>query len=184
MTQKKIIEKLHAAFAEVEATANLVPDAHFFQRRMTDKWSVAENVEHLFLAVKPLVGLFGKPEVMLANWGKSSGRSASYDEVVARYLEKVGNVGVNAFITSPDNMATSKQELIENLRSINDKFLARASLFTEQELDTYQVPHPLIGLLTCREFLYFTHYHTLRHCDTIKKLMSPIPAFPRGEGGV
>ncbi len=184
MTQKKIIEKLHAAFAEVEATANLVPEANFFQRPVTDKWSVAENVEHLFLAVKPLVGLFGKPDVMLIQWGKSGRASRSYDQVVATYLEKVGNVGVNAFITSPDNMSNSKQELIENLKGINNKFLARTSLFTEQELDMYQVPHPLIGLLTCREFLYFTHYHTLRHGETIKKLMSPIQAFPQGKGGV
>ena len=65
-------------------------------------------------------------------------------------------------------MSTSKAELIENLKGINNKFLVRTSLFTEEELDIYQVPHPLIGLLTCREFLYFTHYHTLRHHETIK----------------
>ncbi len=182
MTQKKIMEKLHTAFTEVEQTANLVPETYYFKRPLADKWSVAENVEHLFLAVKPLVGLFGKPEIMLANWGKSNRPSGSYDQVVATYLEKVGNVGVNAFITSPDNMTDSKQELIENLKAINNKLLVRVSLFTEQELDMYQVPHPLIGLLTCREFLYFTHYHTLRHCETIKK--SLIPAFRQGEGGV
>ncbi len=117
MTQKKIIEKLHTAFAEVETAAGLVPEANFFQRPVSGKWSVAENVEHLFLAVKPLVGLFGKPEVMLANWGKSNRPSGSYDKVVATYLEKVGNVGVNAFITSPDNMSTSKLEFVENLQA-------------------------------------------------------------------
>ena len=71
-------------------------------------------------------------------------------------------------------MPASKQELVENLKGINSKFLVRISLLTGKELDTFQVPHPLIGLLTCREFLYFTHYHTLRHCETIKKLQSEL----------
>jgi hypothetical protein len=170
MTQKKIIEKLHSAFAEVEKTAQHFPEATFFQPPSTGKWSAAENVDHLFLSVKPLVGLFGKPEVMLERWGSSNRPSQTYEQVVAIYLEKVGSVGVNAFITDPENRSTSKQELIENLKGINNKFLVRSSLFTELELDHYQVPHPLIGLLTCREFLYFTHYHTLRHCETIRKL--------------
>ena len=174
MTQKKIIEKLHAAFTEVENTADSVNESIFFQRPASGKWSVAENVEHLFLAVKPLVGLFGKPDVMLTNWGKSDRPSGSYDNIVATYLIKVGNIGVNAFITSPENMPASKQELVENLKGINSKFLVRISLLTGKELDTFQVPHPLIGLLTCREFLYFTHYHTLRHCETIKKLQSEL----------
>ena len=170
MTQKKIIEKLHRAFTEFETAADLVPESKFFQRPLPDKWSVAENADHLFLAVKPLVGLFGKPEVMLANWGKSNGASRSYDALVALYLEKVGSVGVNTFITAQENLTSSKQQLLDDLKAINRKFLVRVSLFTEKELDVYQVPHPVIGMLTCREFLYFTHYHTLRHCETVKKI--------------
>ncbi len=170
MTQKKIIEKLYTAFAEVENTARLVPEASFFQRPAAGKWSVAENVEHLFLSVKPLAALFADPRSMQDRWGSSSRSSRTYDQMVAAYLEKVGNVGAGLPAYTPKNEATSKPQLIESLSAVNNKFLVRASLFTEAELDDYQVPHPIIGLLTCREFLYFTHYHTMRHRDTIKKL--------------
>jgi len=171
MTQKKIIEQLHLAFSDVANTAKLFSEETFFQRPATGKWSVAENAEHLILSVKPLAGLFGQPETMLEKWGKTTRPQGNYDKVVAVYLEKVGNVGVGFPSFTPSNTITSKQELVDELDAVNNKFLVRASLLTEMELDTYQVPHPLIGMLTCREFLYFTHYHTMRHCGTMKQLL-------------
>ena len=171
MTQKKIIEKLHLVFSELEKTLLLFPEAHFFKRPSEGKWSAAENAEHLFLCVKPLVGLFGKHESMLERWGSCNRKSRDYDAIVAAYLEKVGTVGKGLPNFTPENITASKQELIDNLNAINKTFLVISSLFTEKELDMYQVPHPVIGMLTCREFLYFTHYHTGRHCDTMKKLL-------------
>ncbi len=170
MRQKKIIEKLHTAFAEVEQAAELVPETLFFQQPFPGKWSVAEHADHLFLAVKPLVGLFGKPEVMLANWGKSNGISRSYNDLLAVYREKVKGVRTNTFVTPLEELTKSKRQVIEDLVAINRSFLVRASLFTEKELDMYQVPHPVIGMLTAREFLYFTHFHTQMHCETIRNL--------------
>lgn len=159
MTQKKIIEKLHLAFADVDNIAHQFPEDNFFQRPANGKWSAAENVEHLFLSVMPLAGLFCNPALMLEKWGKSERISEDYDKVVAIYQEKIGTIrgAVPGFI--PEAIVASRQELIQNLKAVNTKFLLRASLFTEEELDIFQVPHPLIGLLTCREFLYFTHYH-------------------------
>ena len=109
---------------------------------------------------------------MAERWGTGSGRSRSYEAIVAAYLQKVGAVGPGLPEFTPAHITESKQQLIGKLKDINNPFLVRASLFTEKELDTYQVPHPVIGMLTCREFLYFTHYHTGRHCDTMKKLLS------------
>ncbi len=171
MTQKKIIEQLHLAFSDVENTARQFSVSMFFQKPVTGKWSAAENVEHLILSVKPLAGLFSKPETMVEKWGKTTRPQRNYDKVVAAYLEKVGDVGAGFPDFMPRNAMSTKQERIDDLNAINNKFLARASLLTEPELDTYQVPHPLIGMLTCREFLYFTHYHTIRHCGTMKQLL-------------
>ena len=120
------------------------------------------------------MGLFGKPEVMTGNWGNPTHTSRSYNAIVAAYLDKVGNVKNNTFVSSPENMPATKGELLDCLNGINKKFLVRVSLFTEDELDKYQAPHPLIGLLTVREFLYFTHYHTLRHWETIRKILKGI----------
>jgi len=68
-------------------------------------------------------------------------------------------------------MELTKTDLILNFHTINEKFLERTALLSENNLDNYQIPHPLIGLLTCREFLYFTHYHTMHHFNTIKNVL-------------
>ena len=41
---------------------------------------------------------------------------------------------------------------------------------TEEELDTYLIPHPLIGKMTLRELLFFTVYHIGHHLKTIKNI--------------
>ena len=171
MTQPEILSKLRIVFTEVEDTIQNVPELNFFQRPPTNKWSVAENVDHLFLVAKPLVSLFAKPELMTANWGKPTHAKRNYDELVAVYLEKIGNVGGTTSNFSPKNEIKTKPELTHNLISIQNKFLERVASLTENDLDTHQIPHPLIGLLTCREFLYFTHYHTCRHLKTIRKII-------------
>jgi len=51
-------------------------------------------------------------------------------------------------------MVESKQELV----SVAEKW-------NEDELDQYQLPHPILGKLTIREMLYFTIYHNLRHAS-------------------
>ena len=40
----------------------------------------------------------------------------------------------------------------------------------KKQLDTYILPHPVIGKLSIREMLYFTHLHTVHHCEIIKKM--------------
>lgn len=39
----------------------------------------------------------------------------------------------------------------------------RVDSWTEQDLDTVLLPHPLLGKLTVREMLYFTIYHAQHH---------------------
>ena len=174
MTQQEIIEQLRSIFSEVEKNGALFSEEKFFKRPDTGKWSAAENIQHLFLSAKPLVGLFGKPDFMKQQWGESNRPSMHYEAVVKIYLEKIGNLGAVVPAYVPDGLCTTQAEQLANLHSLHSKFTERALALTDEILDNYQVPHPLIGLLTVREFLYFTHYHTQRHNDTIVGLMKSV----------
>ncbi|HSY77734.1 MAG TPA: DinB family protein, partial [Bacteroidia bacterium] len=156
MTQSEILNKLEEEFAEMEKTASSFTEDQFFQSPVPGKWSAAQNLEHLFMSTKPLAGLFGTPEIMVEKWGKSNKPSRSYDEVVELYLQKVGNVGAGIPAFTPQETELTKGEQIIKFDMVNEKFLDRAGKLSETDLDTYQAPHPLIGLLTVREFLYFT----------------------------
>ena len=41
--------------------------------------------------------------------------------------------------------------------------------FSEDEIDTYILPHPLLGKLTIREMIYFTIYHVEHHQNNTKQ---------------
>jgi hypothetical protein len=174
MIQSEILNELNNELAALEKTSSSFTEDQFFQNPAGDKWSAAQNMEHLFLATKPLVGLFGTPGIMIERWGKSSRPSRSYDEVVAEYLKIVGNAGKASASTTPQATEPTKGEQIVKFEMLNDKFVERVEKLSEIDLDTYQVPHPLIGILTVREFLYFTLYHSKRHHEAIKNALNSL----------
>ena len=169
MIQQDIINKLAEAFAATEMTANKFSDEQFFAKPESGKWSAAEQTQHLFLSVKPLVGLFGKPELML-QFGPCSRPRMDYAEVINLYLEKLKTFSTSGINNTVEGISSTRKEQIANLHAIHAKVLERAATLPENILDEYQLPHPLIGLLTVREWLYFTHYHTLHHMRVMEGL--------------
>ena len=49
-----------------------------------------------------------------------------------------------------------------------DKMIARLSSWSESKLDTYLLPHPLLGKLTLREMLFFSVYHIEHHLKLLE----------------
>jgi hypothetical protein len=170
MKQNIILKKLRTAFTELEETIAHFPEHDFFKKPTENKWSAAENVEHLFLSVKPLAGLLGNTEVMIAKWGRSNRSSVSYEAVVLSYNEQISGKTIVAPLYAPENTISDQKEYLANIIGINNKLLVKASLLTETELDMYQAQHPVLGLLTSRELLYFTHHHTVWHHKTIRQI--------------
>jgi hypothetical protein len=170
MTVQETLAELQSQVTEVEKAANTFTEDTFFERAESGKWSVAENLEHLFLSAKPLVGLFGTPQIMAEKWPQANRPSQSYDELVALYLSKVGSMANAPNPTAPQNTEPTKSEQVVKYVFIHERFIERAEALHPEILDTYQVPHPLLGLLTIREFLYFTLYHNRHHKKAINKL--------------
>ena len=48
--------------------------------------------------------------------------------------------------------------------------------WNEADLDRYRMPHPLLGLLTVREMLQFTVYHTAHHLSRVAERAAAEPA--------
>ncbi len=162
---------LAAAFKEVENTGANFTEAQFFEKPASGKWSAAEHVQHLFVSAKPLVGLFGKPDLML-QFGKPNRVGMNYEQVVELYLEKLNSPAAAPVVSrnNVEGLSPTQSQQLENLHSLQAKFLERAAGLTESVLDEHQIPHPLMGMLTVREFLYFTHYHTLHHTKSMAAL--------------
>ena len=166
MDKKQILQKLSEGFDLVEETLRNTENDVFF-RRKDDKWSVAENAKHLILSVNPLNMAFSLPNFTLLFFGKLNRPARNYEEMVEKYHQKLaeGAVATPQFI--PEGVSSNQEDLIQELKKTNDKFLIKVDNFEEEDLDKYLIPHPVLEKLTIREMLYFTICHTLHHHKAI-----------------
>ena len=165
-----LISELNTCFETLYKTATLVSDSAFNSSK-ENKWTPAENISHLVTATKMTLLPFTLPKFVPALlYGKSSGKSRTYDEVIAAYEGKLagGAKATGVYVpkkTNYDRAKLSTQILKEGeklTQAINNKW-------TEEQLDNYRVAHPILGKLTMRELAYFTIYHNIHHMETIRK---------------
>ena len=165
-----ILNDLQTSFEVLYKTANLVPDALFNASR-ENKWTPAENISHLITATKMTALPFTLPKFVPALlYGKSSGKSRTYDELVAAYEGKLASGAKAKGIYVPKKTNYEREKLSACILKDGNKLVdAIDQKWTEEQLDNYCVAHPILGKLTMRELAYFTIYHNIHHMETIRK---------------
>ena len=171
MYKSEITSQIQMNVDEIVSTFEKTPDELFFER-FGEKWSIAENLQHLILSAKPLFLAFSLPKFLpRLIFGKPNRPSRTFDEVVEKYHKKLEAGGVASAAYQPKIQTNAdKSQLIKNFRATYSKFSQLFSEnFSEHQLDNYLLPHPLLGKITVREMLYFTTYHIQHHHETIQK---------------
>ncbi len=142
-----------------------------FKTSINGKWAASGHIEHLINSIKPLNQLFILPKFVLTVWvGKPNRTSRSYESLVEKYTEKLktNNPTINRFGPSKDKNRT-KQELLKLLEKQYENFAKKLETnWTDETLENYLIPHPLLGKLTVKEMVMFTIYHTEHHIMAIK----------------
>jgi hypothetical protein len=148
-----------------------IPADDFFIRQ-GEIWSHSDNLDHLIKAVMPVTKALKLPKLTLhAMFGKPEKASVSYDELCQRYRDEIarGGQASGRYLpnqTVPDgNTEEVKKDLLHQWSNASEELVSVAGKWEENDLDHYQLPHPLLGKLTIREMLYFTIYHNLRHAS-------------------
>jgi hypothetical protein len=95
------------------------------------------------------------------------------DELVERYQGKLaaGGRASGQFIPKPISFAV-KAKQIETIEKMVVKINHQLEGWSEADLDTYLLPHPILGKLTMREMMYFTVYHVEHHLHLAKNYLS------------
>ncbi len=169
MENPTLTQRLQNEVAELLKTVEKTSEEAFFKQPHAEKWSISQNITHLCESSKPLVSLFGKPELM-EQFGRSNRASQSYDKVIDWYQTALQTPPPRLLVYRHLDTEGSKAEIVGNLQSITAKLLERVGNFSDVDLDSYQIKHPLLGLMTAREMLHFTAYHTRHHHDIIAKI--------------
>lgn len=151
-----------------------------FAARFGEAWSPAENVRHLIKSTKPVAQALSMPRSELAAmFGTSAATSDSFAGVRERYQARlVGGADAGKFapeaMSPPADPEAWQLELIGTCRDAVRALADAAGQWEEDDLDQYQIPHPLLGNLTVREMLFFTLYHHGHHRQNVAGRMAAL----------
>jgi DinB superfamily len=164
MLRQELIQQLkgkHSAFtAYIAGLPNTV-----FETAVNGKWSPGQQLDHIHRSTRPVVLAFTLPKFVLGMaFGKPNRPIRNYNELVQKYLSKLqlGGRATGRFIPQP-LIPQQKEKTIKALESTIVSLCNKISRSTEEDLDKFLLPHPLLGKLTLREMIYFTIYHVEHH---------------------
>lgn len=163
------VEKTHASLCDWL----IAHDDNKWEKGPNGKWTTGQHIKHLLLSAEAFNKALLFPKIILGSkFGKSNRDTRSYDEVVEKYHLKLA---ANPNVESPFNKGLDvptieqKQALIDSLNKEKNTLLKRMNKWKEKDLDTYILPHPLLGRMPIREMAMFMSYHTEHHHTILKE---------------
>lgn len=137
-----------------------------------NKWTTGQQALHLLQSIKTLNFALSLPKFILKyRFGKSNRDVRDFNTVVNRYNERLKDVEVRTFGPS-QNMKIpklkEKQYVLDRLQTENKKLQYKTDKWTDDQLDNYILPHPLMGKMPVREIIMWTAYHVEHHTNTLK----------------
>jgi hypothetical protein len=170
MTQTDILKQLESVQNDIAKFFGDIDDKIFFDG--TDQtWGPAQHLAHLTFTHKRLTKGFAAKD-RLPDY---SGEPKTYDEVRDKYLTALQRASSGGFLTN--NPFASKPESDDKKTVIGEFTQATKSLreavatWSETELDSKDIPHPLTASMSAREMLLFMIYHDQHHLAGVQKLM-------------
>ena len=170
-TKTELISTLQDSNRRVTEWFLEIPADTFFTRP-GEIWSASDNLDHLIKAHRSITKALKLPKITLqAMFGKPERSSMAYEELCQIYRDEIakGAQASGRFLPNQEDPAErveeKKKELLDQWSKASKELVSVAEKWNEDELDQYQLPHPILGKLTIREMLYFTIYHNLRHAS-------------------
>jgi hypothetical protein len=176
MDKEEIIAKSKLIFGDFTDVCLDIPDEEFFLQP-ADKWSIAQNVDHLIRSVKYTRLAYCLPKSIVRRIGGKPNRpSRTYDELVEKYKLKLAQGGKASGRYIPKTVVLGKFKLMQKWQRACSRYLESIDLnWKDDQLDNYIVSHPLLGKITLRELCYFTIYHPEHHLNIIKSRIALHP---------
>ena len=168
-SKESIVSILGKTHQDVKAFfGSQTPDG--FCVRSGEAWSLSENLEHLIKSTKPVAKAMRLPKITLRMmFGSPAKASRQYDEIREAYVQELakGAQASGRFLpTQPGkdpSLRTTQTNLLEQWEKASSSLMSALQNWNEDELDQYNLPHPILGNITIREMLFFTIYHDMRH---------------------
>lgn len=164
MNKSEILEHLRDNHFRFIKLVTGLTDSDFLHSNQ-GKWTAGQQLEHIVKSVSPVNLALTLPHLLLRIvFGKANRPSKSYEALIEKYHTKLAAGGKSSAPFIPKTVTLEQREkLIKKLNGLTNSLAAHVNSLSENQLDTFILPHPLLGKLTLREMLYFTSYHAEHH---------------------
>lgn len=169
--QSELQEALSVSFQDIIDLSIALSEEKFYEER-NGKWSIGGHVDHLVMSSMEIVSMTSRPKKLFEQFGRAEKPSRGYTELVETYRKVLdnGRKAPKAYSPTPD-APKNREDLLQSVQMLQNKLAKRLpEHWTEQDLDTYRLPHPAMGMLTMREILAFTVLHNYHHLYTMEKM--------------
>lgn len=177
MEKLAIKEQLKKTISDCRAVASSV-EANLFFTNLNNKWSIGENLVHLEKSAKSVNKALAMPKEVLSSFGKPMQASSTYQNILDRYhaVLATGVTATGGFVPQVSVPAASEvvaemQKIFVGFDAQHQTLLNALETFTDEDLDKYQLPHPVLGNLTLREMYYFMDLHIRHHQKAIVRIV-------------
>ncbi len=166
MTKKAIVEIVNDKHQELYDWLKGHPD-ELWVKGPQNKWNTGEHIVHLVQSGNALnKGLMLPKFYLKYKFGTNNRENRTYPQIVKKYQDKLAaNPNAVSPISKemPEITLANKEAFILKLEKEKLKLIKKFQKFSDTDLDTYLLPHPLLGRMTIREIVMWTAYHTEHH---------------------
>jgi hypothetical protein len=145
-----------------------------FEFNVNDKWSAGQDLMHLIKVLRIVNIGFTLPKPILhLLFGINKKESRSFEDLRQVYKNALEGGAKAPTIYIPKLVShTEKDSLIQKYASLNKSFIDKLNNHTSFELDSYRLPHPILGKISLGELASFTSFHTSHHFDVLKSKLA------------
>lgn len=140
-----------------------------FMYTKSGKWTAGQQLEHIYLCLIPIRQALASKDFIHQKFGTIDRPVIERDVLINNYKTSLLNGGKAPERYVPGEVSIKqKKHQIEQLFDLLTQIKVELVDYSEVELDTLVLPHPLLGKLTIREMMYLMTYHAKHHLEQTK----------------
>lgn len=174
----ELVQYANTARSELESFIEAVPPSQHHVRAESERWSVAEHLEHLGLIEDSIGRLISSMAKQLRADGALETEHTSMLNALDRYQLPANTMKLVAPALYRPTGALTTADAMEKLRAIRARVLEGVNKANGLDLAKATYPHPFFGPLTGYEWLLLIAQHELRHLNQMKQDVQKLTALP------
>ncbi len=174
-----ILDKTEEVIREMIRTCTGIKEEDFFKPK--DKLSACDHLNHLEAAIAETWSKIFTPKLILRwKYGRPKHESFSYEQMeeTCQHLknEEIQERLQQLYLNKNKKMKElNKEERLNEFIYQTERYLNEIRFYWEDDqMDTYQVPNDQLGLITAREWMYYTIILSWTQLNKVRKIKEEV----------